>query len=65
MKKLFTITLLLIGMMGTAQFDRKTVQTKLSLFTSPGSFEDGFSIGMQLNANFDFGGFVRVGLVIN
>ncbi len=58
MKKLFTIAILLIGMIASAQFNGKTVETRLSGFTSPGAFKDGFNIGLQFNANFDNGIFV-------
>lgn len=55
MKKLFTIAILFIGMIASAQFENSTVQTRLNTFTSPGAFDDGVSYGLQLNSNFDNG----------
>jgi hypothetical protein len=58
MKTTILLLLMFITTIATAQFDGKTVETKLSTFTSPKSWDDGFSIGLQLNANFDFGGYI-------
>lgn len=58
MKKTILLAFLAIGMMANAQFEKSTVQTRLNHFTSPGSWDDGYSYGLQFNANFDFGGYV-------
>lgn len=58
MKKTILLAMLAIGMIAHAQFERSTVQTRLSTFTSPGSRDDGYSQGIQFNANFSNGIYV-------
>jgi len=59
MKNTITILLLIFTIATNAQFESgKTVQSKLSAFVSPNSWGDGFSMGIQFNANFDNGIFV-------
>lgn len=50
-----TLLLLLITFSSNAQFEERTTQLRLNTFTSPGSWDDGYSQGFQFNANFDFG----------